>query len=121
LVQEAQQCLKTLQKALEGKKFFGGDAVGYLDIVVGWYARWVPIIEELSATSIVTDQELPLIKAWFDQILAVDVVRETLPPRDKLLPRAASVGVERQSRHIRFNNKSCTLVQQMFGTSFRTK
>ncbi|XP_047050109.1 glutathione transferase GST 23-like [Lolium rigidum] len=86
LVHEAQQCLKPLQKALEGKKFFCGDAVGYLDIVVGWYARWVPIIEELSATSIVTDQELPLIKAWFDRILAVDVVRETLPPRDKLLP-----------------------------------
>ncbi|KAK1631473.1 hypothetical protein QYE76_005788 [Lolium multiflorum] len=95
LVHEAQECLKTLQKALEGKKFFGGDAVGYLDIVVGWYARWVPIIEELSATSIVTlggfstsvtDQELPMIKAWFDRILAIDVVRETLPPRDKLLP-----------------------------------
>ncbi|KAM0910591.1 hypothetical protein ACQ4PT_014038 [Festuca glaucescens] len=85
LVHEAQQCLKTLQKALEGKKFFGGDAVGYLDIIVGWYARWLPMIEELSRTSIVTDQELPLIKAWFDRILAVDVVKDTLPPRDKLL------------------------------------
>uniref|UniRef100_A0ACD5Y0U7 Uncharacterized protein n=1 Tax=Avena sativa TaxID=4498 RepID=A0ACD5Y0U7_AVESA len=85
LVHEAQQCLKTLQTALEGKKFFGGDTVGYLDIIVGWYARWVPIIEELSGTSIVTEEELPLMKEWFDRILAVDVVRETLPPRDKLL------------------------------------
>ncbi|KAM0854853.1 hypothetical protein ACQ4PT_050170 [Festuca glaucescens] len=86
LVHEAQQCLKTLQKALEGKKFFGGDAVGYLDIIVGWYARWLPIIEELSGTSIVTDEELPLMKAWFDRILAVNVLKETLSPKDKLLP-----------------------------------
>ncbi|KAM0895104.1 hypothetical protein ACQ4PT_024035 [Festuca glaucescens] len=55
LVHEAQQCLKTLQKALEGKKFFGGDGVRYLDIIVGWYARWLPITEELSGTSIITD------------------------------------------------------------------
>lgn len=85
VVREAQQCLKTLEKALEGKKFFGGDTIGYLDVVVGWYAYWLPIIEEVSGASVVTDEELPLMKAWFDRFLAVDVVKETLPPRDKLL------------------------------------
>jgi glutathione S-transferase len=84
-VHEAQLCLKTLEKALEGKKFFGGDAFGYLDVIVGWYAHWLPIIEEVSGASVVTEEELPLMKAWFDRILAVDVVKETLPPRDKLL------------------------------------
>ena len=58
-------------EGLEGKKFFGVDAVGYLDIIVGWYARWLPVIEELSGTRVLTDEELPLIKAWFDRILAV--------------------------------------------------
>lgn len=84
-VQEAQQCLKTLEKALEGKKFFGGDAFGYLDVVVGWFAHWLPVIEEVSGVSVVTEEELPLMKAWFDRILDVDVVKETLPPRDKLV------------------------------------
>lgn len=82
---EAQQCLKTLETALEGKKFFGGDAVGYLDIIVGWYAHWLPIVEELSGASVVTDEELPLMKAWFDRFLAVDVVKAALPDRDRLL------------------------------------
>ncbi|KAK1631444.1 hypothetical protein QYE76_005759 [Lolium multiflorum] len=86
VVHEAQQCLKTLEKALEGKKFFGGDTFGYLDVIVGWYAHWLPIIEEVSGASVVTEEELPLMKAWFDRILAIDMlVKETLPPRDKLL------------------------------------
>ncbi|KAJ1290015.1 hypothetical protein BS78_02G209800 [Paspalum vaginatum] len=84
-VHEAQQCLKTLETALEGKKFFGGDGVGYLDIVVGWYAHWLPIIEEISGASVVTSEELPLMKAWFDRILAVDAVKAALPDRDRLL------------------------------------
>ncbi|KAM0895107.1 hypothetical protein ACQ4PT_024037 [Festuca glaucescens] len=67
VVHEAQQYLKTLEKAVEGKKFFGGDAFGYLDVVVGWYAHWLPIIEEVSGASVVTEEELPLMKAWFDR------------------------------------------------------
>ncbi|XP_066371730.1 glutathione transferase GST 23-like [Miscanthus floridulus] len=73
-VHEAQQCLKTLETVLEGKKFFGGDAVGYLDIVV-WYAHWLPVTEEVIGASVVTDKELPLMKAWFDRFLAVDAVK----------------------------------------------
>jgi glutathione S-transferase len=84
-VHEAQQCLKTLETALVGKKFFGGDAVGYLDIVVGWYAHWHPVVEEVSGASVVTDKELPLLKAWFDRFLAVNVVKAALPDRDRLL------------------------------------
>ncbi|KAF0913304.1 hypothetical protein E2562_021954 [Oryza meyeriana var. granulata] len=85
LVHEAQQCLKMLETALEGKKFFGGDAFGYLDIVAGWYAYWLPIIEEVCGVAVVTDEALPLMKAWFDRVVAVDAVKATLPPRDKVL------------------------------------
>ncbi|KAK3130293.1 hypothetical protein QOZ80_6BG0491440 [Eleusine coracana subsp. coracana] len=85
VVHEAQQCLKTLETALKGKKFFGGDNVGYLDIIVGWFAHWLPLIEEVSGASVVTDEELPLMKAWFDRFLAVDVIKAALPDRDRLL------------------------------------
>ncbi|GJN33742.1 hypothetical protein PR202_gb22365 [Eleusine coracana subsp. coracana] len=85
VVHEAQQCLKTLETALKGKKFFGGDSVGYLDIIVGWFAHWLPVIEEVSGASVVTDEELPLMKAWFDRFLAVDMIKAALPDRDRLL------------------------------------
>jgi len=44
VVRAAQQCLKPLEAALKGRRFFGGDAVGYLDIVVGWLAHWLTVI-----------------------------------------------------------------------------
>ena len=45
----------------------------------------LPVIEEVSGASVVTDEELPLMKAWFGWFLAVDAVRAALPDRDRLL------------------------------------
>ena len=84
-VKEIKEKLKLLEGQVKGKRFFGGDAVGYLDIVVGWLAHWLPVIEEVSGASVVTDEELPLMKAWFGRFLAVDAVRAALPDRDRLL------------------------------------
>ncbi|KAL0454840.1 UNVERIFIED_CONTAM: Glutathione transferase GST 23 [Sesamum latifolium] len=38
--------LEILEGEIRGKKFFGGDAFGYLDIVVGWIAYWLHFSEE---------------------------------------------------------------------------
>jgi len=43
----------------------------------------LPVIEEVSGASVVTDEELPLMKAWFGRFLAVDAVRAALPDRDR--------------------------------------
>ena len=45
----------------------------------------LPVIEEVAGASVVTDEELPLMKAWFGRFLAVDAVRAALPDRDRLL------------------------------------
>jgi glutathione S-transferase len=34
---------------------------------------------------IVTDAQLTLMKAWFDRLLVVDVIKAALPNRDRLL------------------------------------
>lgn len=81
---EAIESLRTLEQALEGKKFFGGATIGYLDIVVGWFAYWFPIIGEVAGVDIVNARNLPLLNAWFQRFLDNDVVKKTLPPRDKV-------------------------------------
>lgn len=81
---EAIESLRTLEQALEGKKFFGGATIGYLDIVVGWYAYWFPTIEEVAGVDIVNARNLPLLNAWFQRFLDNDVVKKTLPPMDKI-------------------------------------
>ncbi|KAH7655511.1 Glutathione transferase protein [Dioscorea alata] len=81
---ELQEALKTLEKALDGKKFFGGETLGYLDIIVGWIPYWFRMIEEVTGAIIVDDETLPLMNAWFDNFSAVEIVKNTLPPKDEL-------------------------------------
>ncbi|KAJ0984643.1 hypothetical protein J5N97_002999 [Dioscorea zingiberensis] len=83
-VKEAQETLKALEKALEGKKFFSGEAIGYLDIVAGWMPYLIRMTEELAGVTVVDAGTLPLLNAWFDDFLDVDVVKSSLPPKDKL-------------------------------------
>ncbi|KAJ0984676.1 hypothetical protein J5N97_003032 [Dioscorea zingiberensis] len=83
-VKEAQEVLKTLEKALEGKKFFGGETIGYLDIVAGWMPCWLRMFEEIVEVTVVDAKTLPLMNAWFDNFLKVEVVKRSLPPKDKL-------------------------------------
>ncbi|XP_077214207.1 glutathione transferase GST 23-like [Tasmannia lanceolata] len=84
-VKEAKENLRTLEEGLKGKKFFGGETIGFVDVVVGWIAHWVPIIEEIIGIKIVEEESLPLINQWFKDILDFKIVKESLPPRDKLL------------------------------------
>lgn len=83
-VQGGRDCLRTLEKALDGKKFFGGATIGYLDIINGWIPYWLPMLEEITGTRIVNNESLPLISAWFDKFLDVELVKECLPPKERL-------------------------------------
>ncbi|XP_010939723.1 glutathione transferase GST 23-like [Elaeis guineensis] len=83
-LQEAQELFKTLEEALKGKKFFGGETIGFVDIAAGWLPCWVRIIEEIVSVSIVNENNLPLINAWFDDFMELELVKGSLPPKDKL-------------------------------------
>ncbi|XP_010271919.1 PREDICTED: glutathione transferase GST 23-like [Nelumbo nucifera] len=82
---EAIESLKTLEKIPRESKFFGGDAIGFLDIVFGWMAYWVPLLEEITGIILVGEDSLPSLKEWFKNFLDVPLVKELLPPREKLL------------------------------------
>nr|GMD59465.1 probable glutathione S-transferase [Ipomoea batatas] len=45
-VVEALDNLKLIEEQLSGKKFFGGDNIGFLDIVLGWLANLPSVFEE---------------------------------------------------------------------------
>ncbi|XP_020246989.1 glutathione transferase GST 23-like [Asparagus officinalis] len=81
---EVQESLWTLEEALKGKKFFGGENIGYVDIIAGWIPYWLRMIEDLAGVSILSDENLPSINAWFNAFSDVEAVKEALPPKDKL-------------------------------------
>ncbi|KAA8528329.1 hypothetical protein F0562_035684 [Nyssa sinensis] len=82
---EAQEHLKTLESVLEGKHFFGGETIGFVDIAAAWIGCWARIVEEIVGIKLIDEEKVPLLNAWFQDVLEVPIIKECVPPRDKLL------------------------------------
>ncbi|XP_015897031.1 probable glutathione S-transferase [Ziziphus jujuba] len=83
--EEAKEHLKTLENELKDKKFFGGETVGLVDIVGNFIAYWLPRIQEASGVELLTEEKYPRLYQWIHEFENHDVVKEKLPPSDKLL------------------------------------
>ncbi|XP_077212789.1 glutathione transferase GST 23-like [Tasmannia lanceolata] len=95
-VKEAKENLRTLEEGLKGTKFFGGETLGFVDVVAGSHAFLFRVIEEIIGIKIIEEESLPLINKWFEDILDFNIVKESLPSRDKLLVHIKAV----RERHI---------------------
>jgi glutathione S-transferase len=82
---EARENLKTLESGLEGKHFFRGETIGFTDIAVGWLGCWARIVREIVGVNLIDAGTMPLLDAWFQEFLEVPIIKECMPPQDKLL------------------------------------
>ncbi|XP_073054305.1 probable glutathione S-transferase [Primulina eburnea] len=82
--EEAEEVLKFLDNQLEGKKFFGGESIGLVDIAANFIAYWLVLITELVGIELVTSEKFPNLCAWIDKYVNSSFVKEHLPDRDKL-------------------------------------
>ncbi|XP_021719935.1 glutathione S-transferase U8-like [Chenopodium quinoa] len=82
---EARDNLNALEKELEGKKFFGGTSIGYLDIVANFIAYWLDAIQKAAGKKLLTKESFPLLSKWKDDFIACKVVKENLPPWERLV------------------------------------
>lgn len=79
--------LDIVEKQLIGKKFFSGETVGFLDLVFGWIAVYLEIVEETSGIKILDKQRFPLISAWKEDFSHVPVIAENWPDREQLISK----------------------------------
>ncbi|PUZ65989.1 hypothetical protein GQ55_3G270200 [Panicum hallii var. hallii] len=77
--------------AFKGRRFFGGDEVGLLDVVLGCGSYWLAVFEEVTGVRLVDADAFPLFHAWLRDFEALDEVRETIPAVDRLLEYARGV------------------------------
>lgn len=84
-MEEALQNLKMLEKELKDKRLFGGESIGLVDIAANFIAYWVGIIQEAVGAEILNRERFPVLYKWIDELLSCSVIRENLPPRDKML------------------------------------
>ncbi|KAL1328788.1 glutathione transferase GST 23 [Arachis hypogaea] len=84
-VNEAREAMEKIEEEIKGKKFFGGDKIGYLDIVIGWISYWIPVWEEVASMKILDPLKFPAINAWITNFLSHPTINDTLPQRDKMV------------------------------------
>ena len=81
-VETLEAAFKDLSK---GKPFFGGDSVGYLDIVLGGFTPMVYYGEARYGIELFDDTRSPLLVAWVERFGALDAAKAILPDVDKLV------------------------------------
>ncbi|KAM0865096.1 hypothetical protein ACQ4PT_043498 [Festuca glaucescens] len=78
--------LTLLEKQLpEGKRFFGGETIGYLDIAVGGITLWLGVFEEVAGVPLLTEEKHPALCRWVREYAADETVKWCLPERGHLV------------------------------------
>nr|GMD43408.1 probable glutathione S-transferase [Ipomoea batatas] len=84
--EEVRELLKVLDTELKKKKFLGGETIGLADIAANFVALWVGVLEEVLEVNLgVTEEKFPHFCRWKQDFLNCNVIKETFPPRDKLV------------------------------------
>ena len=84
-IDEATELLKILENELEGKKFFGGDKIGLVDIVADFIGYWLGLIQHVTGLELLTKEKFPNLCEWSHEFLSCSIVKESFPPSDHLL------------------------------------
>ncbi|XP_061364913.1 glutathione transferase GST 23-like [Gastrolobium bilobum] len=81
----AREAMEKIEGEIKGKKFFGGDNIGYLDIALGWISYWLPVWEEVGSMHIIDPLKYSATTTWMTNFLSHPVIKDSLPPRNKML------------------------------------
>ncbi|XP_057964728.1 glutathione transferase GST 23-like [Malania oleifera] len=85
-IEEAKGLLKILEEhGLGEKKFFCGNEIGLTDLVWGWIAGWLEVMEEAVGVKLLEADHLPQLWAWTKNFKSAPVIRDNLPDRDGML------------------------------------
>ncbi|KAL5725075.1 glutathione transferase [Ranunculus cassubicifolius] len=75
-------------KISDGKGFFGGEKIGFVDIVLGSQLGWIKVTEKISGTAFINEAKTPGLYGWAERFCSDVVVKDLMPETDKLLEYA---------------------------------
>lgn len=82
---EALELLKVLENELGGKRFFGGDSIGMVDIVANFIGFSFRTIQEALKLDVFTEDNFPKLWEWAENCVNCSHVKKCLPLKDKLI------------------------------------
>nr|ABG66205.1 glutathione S-transferase GST 34, putative, expressed [Oryza sativa Japonica Group] len=72
-------------KCSQGKQYFGGDNIGYLDIALGSFLGWIRAVEKIAGVELLNETKVPNLAAWADRFCAHPAVVDVVPDADRLV------------------------------------
>ena len=78
-----EQLEAALAQCSNGKPFFAGDSIGFLDLVVGCNLLWFEALRRLFGVTFVAPGKTPLLAAWAERFGGTEAAREVVPDADK--------------------------------------
>ncbi|KAG5521094.1 hypothetical protein RHGRI_033600 [Rhododendron griersonianum] len=85
-VMEAMMLLEdAFVKCGKGKDFFGGDTIGYLDIALGSFLRWLRATEKMGDVKVLDKTKTPRLFGWAERFSSNAAVKDVLPEVEKLV------------------------------------
>jgi glutathione S-transferase len=84
-MKEIKENFALLEAQLKGKKFFGGETIGLVDIAACGCTRWLDVCEEITGVTLVTEEEFPRLHRWAVDYAADEKISACLPDRAVLL------------------------------------
>ena len=84
-VNQAMESVEKIEGVVKGKKLFGGESIGYLDICLGWMSYWLPVWEEVGGMQIIDPIKFPATSSWMNTLLYHPVIGDNLPARDAMI------------------------------------
>ncbi|XP_072146615.1 uncharacterized protein [Setaria viridis] len=82
------QMEEAFDKCSEGKAFFGGDSIGYLDIVFGSCLFWFEAVRRMFGVEIISANKAPLLTAWAERFRESAEAKEVVPGADEAVQYA---------------------------------
>ena len=69
------QLEEVFKECSKGKRFFGGAAIGYLDIALGCNLGWIEATEELCGIKLLDEAKMPQLVGWAERFWSDDAVK----------------------------------------------
>ncbi|KAI4983061.1 hypothetical protein ZWY2020_023553 [Hordeum vulgare] len=74
-----------LGECSKGKTFFGGDNVGYIDVVLGGMVAWMLGTKALCGVQLLHASKTPLLLGWMESFGGLEPAKVVLPEVDRLV------------------------------------
>ncbi|XP_073029134.1 glutathione transferase GST 23-like [Primulina eburnea] len=81
----AMDVLQKMEEILRGNTFFGGETIGYLDLVLGFISYVLPVWEEIACFKILDPSKYPSLIAWIHNFLDHEAIKgEYMPSKEEM-------------------------------------